>query len=90
MSIQITLPQGMQHATQNNRTVQVEGSNVGECLKTLIERYPEIRDLIFDKKGKLLRHMEIFVNKETSYPEELAKPVKDGDELYIVNIIAGG
>jgi molybdopterin converting factor small subunit len=34
--------------------------------------------------------VEIYVNMESSYPEELAKPVKDGDELYIVIIISGG
>jgi len=38
----------------------------------------------------LLNYVDIYVNQESSYPEELAKPVKDGDELHITMIIAGG
>jgi len=38
----------------------------------------------------LLNYVEIYVNLESSYPEELAKPVRDGDELHTVLIIAGG
>ncbi|MBI2979332.1 MAG: MoaD/ThiS family protein [Chloroflexi bacterium] len=32
----------------------------------------------------------IYVNEESAFPEELARPVKDGDELHIVTMIAGG
>jgi hypothetical protein len=45
---------------------------------------------LFDKKGKLLSYVDIYVNLESSYPEELAKPVKAGDELSITLMIAGG
>lgn len=34
--------------------------------------------------------INIYVNGESAYPEELAKPVKDGDELTIDLIIEGG
>jgi hypothetical protein len=45
---------------------------------------------LFDKKGKFLNYVDIYVNLESSYPEELTKPVKDGDELSITIIIGGG
>jgi len=34
--------------------------------------------------------IEIYVNAESSYPDELTKPVNDGDELQIVIMIVGG
>ena len=39
---------------------------------------------------QLLSYIDIYVNRESAYPEELNKPVKDGDELHIVIIIGGG
>jgi hypothetical protein len=38
----------------------------------------------------LLNYVDIYVNQDSSYPEELAKPVKDGDRLSIALMIAGG
>ena len=38
--------------------------------------------------GECLEQLvDIFVNAENAYPEELAKPVKDGDKLYIIMIM---
>jgi hypothetical protein len=45
---------------------------------------------IFDKCGKLLKHIEIFINGKTASPNELAASVKDGDELSILMLLAGG
>ncbi|MBE9522435.1 MAG: ThiS family protein, partial [Proteobacteria bacterium] len=35
-------------------------------------------------------YVDIYVNLESSYPEELAKPVMDGDKLSVTLMIAGG
>ena len=40
--------------------------------------------------GKLLKVVEIYVNSESPYPKELAKPVKDGDEITPIIMLAGG
>jgi len=76
--------------TNDQAMVMVNGSTVGECLDELVKQFPEIRQRLFDKNGKLLNYVDVYVNYESSYPEELAKPVKDGDELHITLIIAGG
>jgi molybdopterin converting factor small subunit len=49
-----------------------------------------MRENIFDKHNKLLKHIEIFVNGRTTSPEELAAPVNDGDELSILMLLSGG
>ena len=68
----------------------MNGSTVGQCLEQVVARFPELKQWLFEKDGKLNRLVEIYVNMESSYPEELAKPVKDGDELHIIIIISGG
>jgi len=70
--------------------VVVEGENVGKCLANLVKQYPEIHENIFDPRGKLLKHIEIFINGKTASPEELAAPVSDGDELSMLMLLSGG
>ena len=48
------------------------------------------KQALFDKSGRLHRYLDVYVNGESAYPEELVKPVKDGDNLQIVMIVAGG
>jgi hypothetical protein len=49
-----------------------------------------MRENILDKHGKLLKHIEIFVNGSTASPEGFAAPVSDGDELSILMLLSGG
>jgi len=90
VSIKINIHPFLSQHTNDQDVVEVNGSTVGQCLEQLVARFPELRQWLFEKNGKLNRLVEIYVNMESSYPEELAKPVKDGDELHIIVIISGG
>ena len=90
MSVKINIHPFLSQHTNDQDVVEVNGSNVGQCLERLVAQFPELRQWLFEKDGKLNRLVEIYVNMESSYPEELAKPVKDGDELHILIIISGG
>ncbi len=90
MSITVNIHQALRHLINNQATAEVSGTTVGECLADLVRRFPGIEPKLFNKKGKLLNYIDIYVNLESSYPEELAKPVMDGDKLSITLLIAGG
>ena len=90
MSVTINLHPNLHHFTDGQAVAEVNGSTVGQCLADLVKQFPQIRQGLFGKDGKLLNYVDIYVNQESAYPEELAKPVKDGDELHITLIIAGG
>ena len=70
--------------------VPVEGNTVGECLNHLTKQFPGLEKALFAKKDKLLNVVEVFVNHATAYPNELIKPVKDGDEIHLLVMLAGG
>jgi hypothetical protein len=38
----------------------------------------------------LLSYLSIYVSGEITSPKELDRPVKDGDELYVMLMIGGG
>jgi len=90
MSVKINIHRNLRHFTNGQETVEVKGNTVGQCLNDLAQQFPGIEVKLLNKKGKLFSHIDVFVNLESSYPEELAKPVKDGDELSVTLMIGGG
>ncbi len=90
MGVRVRIPPFFQQFTGGQKIIETRGHTVGECLEDLARKFPEIKQRLYDKRGKLAPYIEIYVNSETSYPEELAKSVKEGDELTIVVALSGG
>ncbi len=76
--------------TSGQEAVPVEGKTVGECLDQLIKQFPGLEKALFAKKDKLLNNIEVYVNHASAYPNELVKPVQDGDEIHLITMLAGG
>ena len=76
--------------TDGLEVVDVKGNTVGECLNQLVREFPEMEKALFAKKDKLHNIVEVYLNHTSAYPNELAKPVKDGDEIHLVVMLAGG
>lgn len=90
MPVKIHIHPTHRQFTNGQDVVIVEGNTVGECLNQLVKQYPGMEKALFAKKDKLLNVVEVFVNNATAYPNELAKPVKDGDEINLLVMLAGG
>jgi molybdopterin converting factor small subunit len=90
MGVRINIPHFLQHHVNNVKIVDVKGSTVGECLHDLVGQFPSLKERIFDRDGRVPIIVEIYVNGESTFPDELAKPVNDGDEMHILQVPAGG
>jgi molybdopterin converting factor small subunit len=90
MSIDIEIPSVFGKYSENKLEFKVEARTVGEALLELGKQSSGLKKLLFEEEGKLSRAFDVFVNGESTYPEKLAKPVKDGDKLNIVMLIYGG
>jgi len=90
MAVRIHVHTTHRQFTNGQEVVEVEGKTVGECLKQLIARFPAMEKALFAKKDQLRNVVEIYVNHASAYPNELAKPVQDGDEIHLVVMLAGG
>ena len=90
MSVKINIHPTLYYLTNDQNMVEVNGSTVGECLEHLVAQFPEVKKGLYEKDGRLLNYVDVYVNGESAYPDELSKPVKNGDELHIVVMIAGG
>jgi molybdopterin converting factor small subunit len=90
MSITLHLHKTHRQHTDGIDTLEVAGRTIGDCLHGLIDRFPDMQGALFDNTGKLKNQIEIYLNMESAYPDELKKAVKDGDDVYITVMLAGG
>ena len=92
MDIKVHIDSLLSDYTNKQRTAEVKGDTVSECLEHLAEQFPEL--IPFTREGKLLVYQDcylgVFLNGEIVYHKELDKPVKDGDELSIILMVGGG
>ncbi|MFC1798735.1 MoaD/ThiS family protein [Thermodesulfobacteriota bacterium] len=90
MAVNITLHKTQRQFTDGQKVVTVDGNTVGSCLDDLVEKFPAIETELFERKQELKKNIEIYVNLESAYPDELAKEVQDGDEIHVTLILTGG
>ena len=84
MSVKVNIHTDLQNLTNGQAAFEVMGNNVGECLNGLIKQFPDLKGELIDKRGNLSMNVDVLVNMESSYPEELAKTVQDGDEIIVM------
>jgi molybdopterin converting factor small subunit len=66
---------------------ELEGTTVVELLQALELRHPDVTGWILDERGRIRRHINVFVNGERG-DEETA--VRSGDRVEVLPAITGG
>ncbi len=90
MSSTVKLAPLLRKSAGGQETVEVNASSPLESLADLERQFPSVRRWLYDKQGDLRPEVIFFVNGERVFPEELSRPLGDGDEVYLMLAIAGG
>jgi molybdopterin converting factor small subunit len=90
MSITISVSQALSEGQIPSRLGEVNGKTVGECLAQLLIKRADMKRWLFDDNGELKDYVDIFINKQNAFPAPLTRPVKDGDEIFLMSLIGGG
>jgi len=90
MERKVHLYSSLRYYTNDKSPVTVKGDTVGECLQDLVRQYPGLKPIIFEKDGKLSPQIWPSINLNSPHKEQLDTPLKDGDELYLILLVAGG
>ena len=90
MSVKIGISPSLQSFTNNMAVVEVNGSTIGECVNHLVKQFSGIGNILLIKNNKLFGPVGIYVNRERNITRELDKSVEDGEELYMLYMVAGG
>jgi MoaD family protein len=91
MSVKVLIPTPLQKLTNDQATVECNGSTVAELLESLEQSCPGIKARLCDEKGELRRFVNFYVNSEDiRFLDGANTALKDGDEVSIIPAIAGG
>ena len=85
--MKVLIPSPLRSYTRT-REVEATGTTIGELLADLDRRYPGLRFRMIDEQDGIRPHVRFFVNGEQAL--DLARPLRPGDALYIVQALSGG
>jgi len=91
MGVTIRLPGSLKSWTGGSEEVTCACGTVRECIVSLSETYPDSGARLFDDRGEVSSLLMIFLNGENvRHLDGLATQVKEGDQLAIIPLAAGG
>lgn len=91
MSVEVRVTTVLQKVTGGAKSVQADGTTVGEVLYDLNQAYPGFLGQVMQEDGKLHRFVNIYLNDEDiRYLGQLDTPVSQGDIVSILPALAGG
>ena len=87
----VRFPALMKFYVDNQSEFVVEGTTIAVLLDNIVLRYPTLKTHLFDTKGDLRRHFNIFVNgvhsRELNGMETI---LKEDDKVILMASAAGG
>ncbi len=87
--MRVLIPNPLLSYTHQARAVEAEGATLDQLTRDLDRRFPGIRFRIIDEHQKVRRNIKLFVNRDQA-DDNLATPLKPGDEIMIVAALSGG
>lgn len=85
--MKVLIPDALLSYTQS-RHAQASGTTLAGLLDDLECQYAGIRFRMVDEQDRIRRHIRIFVNGEQA--ADLGQPLRDNDEVVIVQALSGG
>ncbi len=91
MTATIKVPVLWRPLTEGCSCIPVQAHTVAEALAELVKQYPQLDTRLFNERREVNEALTLFVNQEhIRYHGGLAAPLRDGDEVYIVQVFSGG
>lgn len=85
--MKVLIPTPLRSYTKRSE-VEAEGATLAELLADLDRQFPGLRFRMVDEQDQVRRHMRVFVNGAQVF--DLARPLKPGDDVAIVQALSGG
>ena len=91
MAIEVRIPTILRTYTDGEKTVQGSGDTLDDLLNDLDSRNAGLRGRIVTEEGNLHRFVNVYVNDEdVRFLGSLGTPLKDGDNVTVLQAVAGG
>lgn len=91
MAVTVKIPAPLRRLTDGQREVSTDAATVGECIDSLGQAFPGLKDRICEADGSVRRFVNIYVRGEDiRFSNGLATALRDGDDVSIVPAASGG
>jgi sulfur-carrier protein len=91
MAVQVLIPTPLQKFTNEQATIECDGSTIAELIENLEKACPGIKNRLCDDSGQPRRFLNFYVNSEDiRFLEGTETVLADGYEVSIVPAVAGG
>ena len=89
--VTLELPSVLRSVLGGVQTLSVEGDTLEEALEDAYDQLPTLKVHLCDESGQFRRHVLCFLNETNSrWFEGMNEPVKDGDQIIILQAVSGG
>jgi len=85
--VRVLIPSPLRSYT-GEREVEATGATIAELLADLERRYPGLRFRMIDEQDRMRPHIRFFVDGEQVF--DLARPLRPGESVQIVQALSGG
>ncbi|MFH2104269.1 MAG: MoaD/ThiS family protein [Chloroflexota bacterium] len=87
----IRIPTPLRSYVDGQSEVQVDGVSAGEAMVDLVDRFPSLRQHLFNSEGQLRPFVNLFLGEENIKElGGLETALKSDDRLLLIPSIAGG
>ena len=87
----VKIPPVLRQHTGGEAEVSVDGSNVGDALRALVDAHPGTERQLFSEDGELNRYVNVYLNDEdVRVLDGLETAVSGSDTVVILPAMAGG
>ncbi len=91
MDLVVHLPTLLRPSVGGHDSVVVDAETLREGLDTLLVQHPLLRFHLYDDRGKFRTHVIVYYNGESvALMDSLDVPLREGDELEVINAVSGG
>ena len=91
MELAVHLPTLLRPSVGGHDSVVVDAATLREALDTLLVQHPLLRFHLYDSSGALRTHVIVYYNGESvALMDSLDVPLREGDELEVINAVSGG
>ncbi|MDY6880193.1 MAG: MoaD family protein [Desulfatiglans sp.] len=91
MNVTIRFSAPLRRFTDGRAYVELKAANVGECLRSLQDLFPSLKQELWNNEGGLNPFLGVFVNGENiNSLQSLLTPLGTDDEISIIPAVAGG
>lgn len=87
----VRFPALMKFYVDNQSEFSANGSTIAELLEDILARYPALKPHLFDSKGEIRRHFNIFVNGvHLRELNGMDTTLEEKDKIILMASVAGG